>query len=82
MEASLCITWIKTLYENARPWILFLWVSYYVLCISNITSLCHPVFPFCHISTKQLLIKHYLKHVLQAIALASLVRLHQYKLCT
>ena len=28
-----------------------LWVSLCVLCVINITSLCCPVFPVCHIST-------------------------------
>ena len=33
-----------------------LWVSLCVLYVINITSLCCPVFPVCHISAKQLLI--------------------------
>ena len=39
--------------------IFFLWVSLHVLCVINITSLRYPVFPICHINSKQLLIKHY-----------------------
>ena len=36
--------------------IFFLCVRLHVLCVINITSLCYPVFPICHISAKQLLI--------------------------
>ena len=46
--------------ENARPWILFLWVSYYIFCVINITFLCCPVFLGSLSHKDQLLIKRYM----------------------